>query len=582
MSVKRNKVDRSGFALLAVLMIVMFITVLSLGYLSRSNVELACGRNMEMRAQTDYLAESGLEHARGLILNPQDVASEYWTGDSQQQLVANSSDYYDVAVARDDTDPNDRCNYIIDSNSYRLEGGEKTSRSDLRATLRLDPCVALWTKSDALLWSGVTIHGDVCCNGNLENAGTIDGDVFANALSGTITGRHSTIAELSLTWPRVTAADFTSNYTTQLISTDVLSDQTFGPYDPPRVCYRDGNLSLVGNVQFESMLIVDGDLVVWGSGNRITAAKNLPALLVAGDLEVERNSNLEANGLVVVNGDVRINEYAANIDIEGGFFVGGKFIQTVTDETGNNTGVLLNGPLWHPGSGQVGGAVEFNGYDTAIEINDFGVSSTALTMSAWINADRFDHLASRDARIISKAVGLANEDHYWMLSTIAASGQTRLRFRLKAGGSTTRLTADTGDLTTGTWIHVAAVYDGNDMKLYKDGLEVGSTSKTGVIDSHSGVPTWIGGNPSGIFDRPFDGLIDDVRIYDRALDPNDVYPPTDGLPGLVGHWKLDEGGSNITVTAAPAKTAILTWSADGDVEKWSQAAGAFFKSIKRR
>ncbi len=88
-------------------MIVMVIAILSLGFLSRSDVELACGRNMELRAQMDYLAESGLEHARGLILNPQDVASEYWPGEELQQLVTGSSDYYDLVVARDDTDPTD-------------------------------------------------------------------------------------------------------------------------------------------------------------------------------------------------------------------------------------------------------------------------------------------------------------------------------------------------------------------------------------------------------------------------------------------------------------------------------------------
>ncbi len=70
---KRKK--RKGVALLVVLFIVMAITILSLGFLSRSDIELACGENMILRTQMDYLAESGLEHARGLILNPQDIGS---------------------------------------------------------------------------------------------------------------------------------------------------------------------------------------------------------------------------------------------------------------------------------------------------------------------------------------------------------------------------------------------------------------------------------------------------------------------------------------------------------------------------
>jgi hypothetical protein len=80
----------------------------------------------------------------------------------------------------------------------------------------------------------------------------------------------------------------------------------------------------------------------------------------------------------------------------------------------------------------------------------------------------------------------------------------------------------------------------------------------------------------------WDGLIDDVRIYNHALDPNEVYPPIDGLAGLVGHWKLDEdGSSNVSITAAPSKTAIVVWPG-GIAENWCPAAGAFFRSINRK
>jgi hypothetical protein len=51
---------------------------------------------------------------------------------------------------------------------------------------------------------------------------------------------------------------------------------------------------------------------------------------------------------------------------------------------------------------------------------------------------------------------------------------------------------------------------------------------------------------------------------------------------LVGHWKLDETGSSVTVTAAPSKTAIVVWDAMSIEEKWGQATGAFFKSIQRQ
>jgi hypothetical protein len=187
-----QSIDRPGVALLTVLIIVMVITVLSLGFLARCDVELACGENMAMRTQMDYLAESGLEHARGLILSPQEVGSEYWTGAVGQQI-AGSSDYYEVGVTRDNSNPTDQCNYIIDCNSYRLKNGERIGQSFISAQLRLDPCIAYWYHSNATISQRVTINGDVYCAGALSNSGIIDGDAFAGGSisGGTITGQKN-------------------------------------------------------------------------------------------------------------------------------------------------------------------------------------------------------------------------------------------------------------------------------------------------------------------------------------------------------------------------------------------------------
>ena len=61
---RTNHKSRPGVVLLAVLILIMVITVLSLGFLSRSDVELACGRNMVLKEKMDYLAESGFEREK--------------------------------------------------------------------------------------------------------------------------------------------------------------------------------------------------------------------------------------------------------------------------------------------------------------------------------------------------------------------------------------------------------------------------------------------------------------------------------------------------------------------------------------
>ena len=184
------------------------------------------------------------------------------------------------------------------------------------------------------------------------------------------------------------------------------------------------------------------------------------------------------------------------------------------DVTGNGfDGVLKRGPVWH------GEDLLFDGIDDYVDVGSLEVSGEALTLTAWVYPDQLGNCRANDCRIISKSTSTAEQDHYWMLSTIKVGNETRLRFRLKAGHSTSTLIASSGDLMDGELFHAAATYDGATMRLYKNGLEVGSLAKTGSIDvdpfTDQGV--WIGGNPEVAVSRPWKGLISDVRIYQKAL-----------------------------------------------------------------
>ncbi len=575
-------VNRKGAVLLVVLFIVMAITVLAVGFLSRSDVELACGQNMMLRTQMDYLAESGLQHAKGLILNPQDVGSECWAGATGQQLAAGGEDYYDVTVVRDDLD---RCNYTIDCNSYRLKGGEQVGRSCLTAQLRLDPCIALWTGGDTTLWSGCTIGGDVHCNGGLANNGVIDGDVFANALTGSITGRHKAVADLSLIWPGVTVNDFTSNYATETISSNSLSGVSLGSLDPVRLCHRTGSLTLAGNVRIDGMLIVNGDLTVQGDGNIITAAKNLPALFVTGDVKVEGGGSLQVNGLAVVNTRMLVNGNASDIGVLGGLFVKDILAETTADSSGNgNIGILYNGPTWQSIDGR--NALEFDGVDDYVQTDDDPdklqlTVDCNYTLSVWIKPDA----AQKSwAGIVSKTNETGTSNH-WTLQFDSSSPRKLVMHHPDWLASPKWDTGIALSELAGAWHHVTIVRDGFTMTSYLDPAD-GSPRKTQVWSTPPGSGYGhlnIGADRTATPSYVYKGLIDDVRIYNRALDANDIYPPVDGLPGLVGHWRLDEAGSGpISVTAAPAKTAIVLWSDEGAEERWGQAAGAFFRSIGRK
>ncbi|MHC4705891.1 MAG: LamG domain-containing protein [Planctomycetota bacterium] len=573
-----------GAALLVVLLIVMAVTILSLGFLSRSDVELTCGENMILRAQMDYLAESALEHAEGLILNPQDLSTQYWQGGIGQQLYS-GSDYYDVSVTQHgpSSGPTYRCNYDIVGEAYRIRSGDITGRSTLKAELRLDPCIALWTGQDVKLSDSVIINGDVFCSGALTNEGIINGDVFANVLNGSIAGRHQPVVDLSLQWPRVTATDFISHYTIETIGSDNVSNLTLGSCEPVRVCYRNGDLVLAGNTQVEGMLVVDGDLMIRGGGNVITAGKNMPALLVTSDLIMDAGASLDVDGLIVVDGDVQVGGDCNGVNIIGGLFCANTIAQAAMDSSGNNNHAVLHGaPVWQPSAGQVDGALRFDGIDDKLEESDAGTylnGLSAITLCLWVKSD----VTGQDRGILFTRDPTGNDEEFGLrYDDIGAfgGGVNIIKASIRSTWGYTQIES-TSDTQTSEWQHLALVWDsGDSLKLYINGNLNLLTHDTGTLGGTvSGVQKLILGQDTKA--TYWDGLMDDVRIYDRVLEAGEIYPaPTE--VGLIAHWKLDEEGpGDINVTAAPSRTAIMVWSETGTAQKWGQAAAAFLRSVER-
>ena len=160
-------------------------------------------------------------------------------------------------------------------------------------------------------------------------------------------------------------------------------------------------------------------------------------------------------------------------------------------------------------------------------------------------------------------------------------GTNGIKASIKTTTDYTHIESSSNVQTTG-WQHLALVWEsGSRLKLYIDGqpdpLLYDRMALSGTI---TGVEKLMLGR--GSKGQYWDGLVDGVRIYNRALDPNEIYPPVDGLTGLVGHWELDEDAtSNVGVIAAPSKTAIVVWPG-GVKEYWGSAAGAFFRRIERK
>ena len=191
--------------------------------------------------------------------------------------------------------------------------------------------------------------------------------------------------------------------------------------------------------------------------------------------------------------------------------------QSILDLSGNGNNGILEGDATRNPTGKFGEAIEFNGSSSYIKLNSIDITNPSLSIALWFKADDF---GTHDARLISKSTGTAESDHYWMVSTIRSGGQQKLRFRLKTDNGGTATLIGNATLISDDWTHVTAIYDGIEMKLFQNGVEVGSLTKSGSISTSSSVETWVGANPGNT--RYFDGLIDDVRIYGEALDQTTI------------------------------------------------------------
>jgi hypothetical protein len=203
------------------------------------------------------------------------------------------------------------------------------------------------------------------------------------------------------------------------------------------------------------------------------------------------------------------------------------------DVTGNGfDGVLTRGPVWQDKYLSFDGIDDYVDVGPLLDLAPGGNLGEALTLAGWVYSQQLNNCRANDCRIISNAIGTAEQDHAWMLSTIKVGNQTRLRFRLRTfdgnGTTTSTLIASSGDLTEEELFHAAATYDGTTMRLYKNGVEVGAQAKAGRSVADIG-EVWIGGNPNVATSRPWKGLISDVRVYNKALTNEELYSVIDEL-----------------------------------------------------
>jgi len=158
--------------------------------------------------------------------------------------------------------------------------------------------------------------------------------------------------------------------------------------------------------------------------------------------------------------------------------------------------------------GQVGKALDFDGADDYINVGNgssLTLGTTDFTLEAWVKTSDF---STEKRTIIYKRNG---DKFYWLYFI---SG--KLKFHLRSSSGVETLAYASTDITDDTWHHVVAVRDyGNNLYIYVDGELDSSPTIDDVEDIGSNGDLVIGATCVGLLN--FDGLIDEVRVYNRAL-----------------------------------------------------------------
>jgi hypothetical protein len=173
------------------------------------------------------------------------------------------------------------------------------------------------------------------------------------------------------------------------------------------------------------------------------------------------------------------------------------------DSAADCDGTLIGGPVWQPDVGIVDGALQFDGIDDHV-ITDYVLDPVdgPFSVFAWIQG-------GAPGQVVISQQSMSN----WLKTDADGNLMTELKCTGRSAGYLFSETV----ITNGQWHRIGLVWDGSHRTLYVDDVVVAKDTQHGMEGSEMGL--YIGAGQaldSGTF---FSGLIDDVRIYNRAVHP---------------------------------------------------------------
>jgi uncharacterized protein len=218
---------------------------------------------------------------------------------------------------------------------------------------------------------------------------------------------------------------------------------------------------------------------------------------------------------------------------------------TAADSSGNGKTATLTAATW--AAGKINNAVSMSGSTQYVSMPT-GIVSTLndFSIATWVKLNA----VTTWTRIFD--IGTGTTVNMFLTPT---SG-TAIRFAITTGGSGSEQRINgTAALPSGTWKHVAVTLSGSTGVLYVDGVQVGTNTAMTLKPSSLGNTNlnYIGKSQYG--DPYLNGLVDDFRIYDRALSAAEVQAL---FTGATPAPTVTPGGPTATPTPSSTPTPTPT------------------------